>query len=134
MSAIILVYQIQVSKIYCYESICGECDVCDDGFCVWDECEGAGFGMRAGRSLDGADYLSLRYAHWSNGSVNFSLGGFFERSRRNQLRYSCYGTDLLAQYCPLEAGDPLPLFFSWRLGVRATWQMVHEPWLYKALL
>ncbi len=89
-------------------------------------------GIRLGHTLTPSDHVSLKYEHWTNGSVNFSLAGFFERSKRNALNYSCYGADLLAEYSPLGAGDPLPLL-SWRAGLGATWQLVSEPWLYKGL-
>jgi len=89
-------------------------------------------GVRVGHSLVPADYLSLRYEHWTNGQVNFALAGFFERSRKNLLNYTSYGADLLAEYSPLVAGDPLP-FFSWRAGIGLTGQVEWEPWLYKDL-
>lgn len=89
-------------------------------------------GVRAGRSLSPADYLSLRYEHWTNGAINLSLGGFFERSRERLLTYSCYGADLLAEYAANRNGDALPLF-GLRFGLGSSWQVVDEPWLYKGL-
>lgn len=87
-------------------------------------------GVRLGHSLVPADHLSLKYSHWTNGAVNFSLAGFFERSRKYALDYSYYGADLLAEYVPLRAGDPLPLF-SWRAGAGLTAGRATEPWLLK---
>lgn len=89
-------------------------------------------GLRLGHTLTPSDHVSLKYEHWTNGVLNFSLAGFFERSRKNALLYSCYGADLLAEYSPLVAGDPLPLL-SWRAGLGVTWQLVSEPWVYKGL-
>lgn len=87
-------------------------------------------GLRAGHSLTPADHLSLRYEHWTNSTVNFALGCFFERNKSRGLNYSCYGLDLLAEYASSRATDSQPLF-GWRGGLGATWQLESEPWLYK---
>jgi hypothetical protein len=87
-------------------------------------------GVRLAHSLVPADHLSLKYAHWTNGTVNLCLAAFFERSHKYGLKYSYYGADLLAEYVPLRAGDPLPLF-SWRVGAGVTAGRVSEPWLLK---
>ncbi len=88
-------------------------------------------GLRAGHSLTPADYLSLRYEHWTNGTVNPAAAIFYERSHANGLNYSCYGMDLLGEYASKRdaATDPL---ISWRSGLGATVQNESEPWLYKS--
>jgi hypothetical protein len=89
-------------------------------------------GIGAGHSLYPADHIALRYEHWTNGNMNLALSGFMERSRRNLLRYGCYGLDMLAEYANSAAADPLPVF-ALRFGMGATLQFVSEPWLYKGL-
>ncbi len=88
--------------------------------------------LRYAGVLTPADHLSLRYEHGTNGAINLSLGGFYERSRDYFLNYSCYGSDLLAEYSANRNADALPLF-GLRFGLGATWQVVSEPWLYKGL-
>lgn len=87
--------------------------------------------LRGGYSLSSASHLSLRYEHWTNSSINLSLGGFLERSRERLLDYSCYGADLLGEYAR-DRGEGLPIF-GLRFGLGAIWQVVNEPWLYKDL-
>lgn len=88
--------------------------------------------LQLGHCLTPADHVSLRYEHWTNGAINFAIGGFYERSRNQMLNYSCFGVDLLGEYVSNRDADPLP-WFGWRLGLGATWQNENEPWLYKGL-
>lgn len=90
------------------------------------------FGVRLGHSLTPADYLSLRYEHWTNRAINFTLAGFAERSKSHSLNYACYGADLLAEYASSRSSDALPLW-GWRAGLGATWQIENDPWVYKGL-
>ncbi|SDX02283.1 hypothetical protein SAMN05444410_10860 [Hydrobacter penzbergensis] len=90
------------------------------------------FGIRLGHSLTPADYLSLRYEHWTNGTINFTLAGFAERSKNHSLNYANYGADLQAEYASSRNSDALPLW-GWRAGLGATWQIENDPWVYKDL-
>ncbi|MES2329974.1 MAG: conjugal transfer protein TraO [Bacteroidota bacterium] len=87
-------------------------------------------GLRLGHSLTPADHLSLRYEHWTNGSVNPTAAFFYERSRANCLNYSCYGIDVLGEYVANRASLSDNLF-GWRAGIGATILNENEPWLYK---
>jgi hypothetical protein len=93
---------------------------------------GQSFGIRLGHSLTPADHLSLRYEHWTNSTINFTLAGFAERSRNHSLNYACYGADLLTEYASSRNTDAL-LLWGWRAGLGATWQIEHDPWVYKDL-
>lgn len=86
--------------------------------------------IRYGRVLTPADHLSLRYEHWTNGAINLSLGGFMERSRRNNLNLSSYGGEILGEYASNREGYEAGVF-GWRLGAGASWQVDNEPWIYK---
>lgn len=90
------------------------------------------FGLRVGRNLTPADYFSLRYEHWTNGVLNFSLAGFAQRSRSHAMNYSCYGMDLLTEYASSRNRDALPVF-GWRAGLGAAFQVEKDPWVNKAL-
>lgn len=86
--------------------------------------------FRMGESLPATSHVSLRYEHWTNGAINFSLGGFFERSRERQLNYTSYGADLLAEYASNREGFTAGAF-GLRYGFGATAGIENEPWLYK---
>ena len=86
--------------------------------------------IRAGKSFTPADFLSLRYEHWSNSRLHLCLGGYMERSFRSGLNYSAYGVDLLlncyATNASYEDGR-----FGFKTGVGTLWQIEYEPWLYR---
>jgi hypothetical protein len=86
--------------------------------------------LRWGQTLPSTNHVSLRYEHWTNGTINFSLGGFFERSRERQLNYSCYGADLLAEFASSREGFTAGAF-GLRYGFGATALIENEPWIYK---
>lgn len=86
--------------------------------------------FRFGRTFTPSDHLSLRYEHWTNGAINLSLGGFMERSRKNNLNLSAYGIDLLAEYATNREGYEAGAF-GLRYGLGASWQLENEPWIYK---
>jgi hypothetical protein len=86
--------------------------------------------LQLGRSIAPADHISLRYEHWTNNSINFSLGGFFERSRERQLNYSAYGIDLLAEYASNREGFTQGTF-GLRYGLGTTVLIENEPWILK---
>lgn len=86
--------------------------------------------VQAGQSLLPASHLSLRYEHWTNGTFNLSLGGFYEQSRKNKLHYSCYGLDLLGEYASNREGYSAGPF-GLRYGLGATSQIENDPWIYK---
>lgn len=86
--------------------------------------------LLAGKSFSPADYLSLRYTHYSNSPFKLSLGAFMEKGNKHRLSYSSYGADLLL-HC-----DHLTGRYPERRGgltgaVGLNWQFEHEPWLYK---
>ncbi|MES2331159.1 MAG: hypothetical protein V4539_16260 [Bacteroidota bacterium] len=87
-------------------------------------------GLRLGHSLTPSDHLSLRYEHWTNSAINFSLAGFYERSKANTLNYSCYGIDLLGEYVA-NRSSLTDYLFGWRAGFGATVQNENEPWSLK---
>lgn len=86
--------------------------------------------IRYARVLTPADHLSLRYEHWTNGAINLALGGFMERSRKNNLDLSAYGAELQAEYASSRQGYEESVF-GYRLGIGGVWQIEHEPWIYK---
>jgi hypothetical protein len=88
--------------------------------------------LQLGHSLWPAEHIGLRYEHWTNGPINFSVGGFYQRSHDKRLDYSNYGVDLLAEWLANRGAEALPLI-NIRLGFGATWQTENEPWLYKDL-
>ncbi len=85
--------------------------------------------LRGGQSIFPANYVSLRYNHYTNSEVNISGGVFTESSRKNRLHYNVYGADLLGQYASSCDGDDSK--FSYRAGLGATCQLESEPWVYK---
>lgn len=84
----------------------------------------------AGKSFSPADYLSLRYTHYSNSPFKLSLGAFTERGNQHRLNYTSYGADLLLVCNQLNGQYP-----DKRGGLVGAigigWQVDREPWLYK---
>lgn len=87
-------------------------------------------GLRAGLSLTPADYLSLRYEHWTNGAINLAGTVFYERSHESGLNYLCYGIDVLGEYAA-NGQDVSEHLFGWRAGLGASIQRETEPWSLK---
>ncbi|MES2006378.1 MAG: hypothetical protein V4450_17805 [Bacteroidota bacterium] len=96
----------------------------------WHSANSQAVAIRAGHSLVPDDYLALRYAHWTNGAINVSFGGFAERSRKNNLDFSAYGADLIAEYASNREGYQAGAF-GLRSGIGASWQAENEPWVYR---
>lgn len=86
--------------------------------------------LRMGHSFIPASHLSLRYEHWTNSAINLSLGGFMERSRKNNLNYSVYGAELLAEFASNREGLSAGAF-GWRAGLGGVWQIENDPFVYK---
>ncbi len=84
--------------------------------------------LRGGRTLTPSDYVSLGYEQPTNTSLNYSLRGFLESSRKNNLHYSAYGLELLAVTQVTRENA-----FSFRGGLGLTGQIEQEPWIYKTL-
>ncbi len=86
--------------------------------------------IRAGKSFTPADYLSLRYEHWSSSKLHLCLGGYMERSFKSDLNYTSYGVDLImncyTSHQRFEDGR-----FGFKSGVGVHWQIENEPWLYR---
>ena len=91
-----------------------------------------GIGLRLGHSLVPATQFAVRYEHWTNSNINFSLSPFFEKAKFNGLNYSCLGADLLAEFTPARQMEGTSLI-NWRTGFGLSWQVENEPWLYKGL-
>lgn len=86
--------------------------------------------LAAGKSFSPADFLSLRYTHYSNSPFRLSIGAFMESGTKHRLSYSSYGTDLLLHYDPLSGSYPERSGgLSGAIGLN--WQVDQEPWLYK---
>lgn len=86
--------------------------------------------IRAGRSLIPGDYVALRYQHYTNGAINFSLSAFAERSKKSGLDYTAYGADLMAECASNREGYEAGVF-GLRGGIGACWQVESEPWVYR---
>lgn len=86
--------------------------------------------LRAGKTFTPADYLSIRYDHWSNHPIQFSLGSFIERSHHHNLQYAAFGFDLLMS-CRTNPDGYRSGAFGYKGSVGLNWQVEHEPWLYK---
>lgn len=86
--------------------------------------------ISGGKRVAAADYLSLRYTHFSNQPFKASLSGFMERSHKNYLQFSAFGIDFLYLSDPLQNPYPKKLF-SLGGGIGACWLTEREPWLYK---
>lgn len=86
--------------------------------------------LRFGKNLTPSDHVSLRYEHWTNGALNLSLGGFFERSRKNNLNLSVLGAEALAEWAGNREGYAADAF-GLRAGAGLSWQVENEPWIYK---
>lgn len=87
-------------------------------------------GIHAGHSGLPAEYISLRYTHYSNLPINAAIGIFHEASHSGGLHYTGYGIDLLAEYASSQ-GDYEKNVFGFRLGIGASWQTENEPWIYQ---
>jgi hypothetical protein len=87
-------------------------------------------GIHAGRSVLPADYVSLRYTHYSNCPINAAVSVFTERSHSHGLNYSAYGFDLLGEFA---TNQNEPSVLAFRVGMGGSFQMENEPWLYKDL-
>ncbi len=86
--------------------------------------------IRAGKSFTPADFLSLRYEHWSNSRLHLCLGGYMERSNRSGLNYSSYGADFLMHcYATNQSYEEGRFGFKSAIGIH--WQSEQEPWLYR---
>ena len=86
--------------------------------------------LRAGKTFTPADYLSIRYDHWSNHPIHFSLGSFMERSHQHNLQYRAWGVDLLMS-CRNNPDGYRSGTFGYKGSVGLNWQVEREPWLYK---
>lgn len=88
--------------------------------------------LRAAHNFMPARHFSLRYEHWTNGTLNLAVGGFMERSFVHGLNYSSFGIDALLEsnFNPegYEAGK-----FGLKSAVGLNWLAVQEPWVYKDL-
>ncbi len=84
--------------------------------------------LRGGLSLLPGVYAAPRYEHYTNSSVNIAGGVFLENSKRNNLSYSSFGVDLLAQYKPDGEDNPL---FTYKAAIGGTLELDQEPWVYK---
>ncbi len=86
--------------------------------------------LLAGKSFSPADFLSLRYTHYSNSPLKISLGGFYEKGTKYRLAYGSFGADVLL-HC-----DHLSDVYPDRRGglsgaIGLNWQVDQESWLYK---
>lgn len=83
-----------------------------------------------GKSFSPANFLSLRYTHYSNSPFKISLGADLEKGTKHRLIYGSFGTDLSINYDPTLSSYP-----DRRGGLAGAvgfcWQVEHEPWLYK---
>lgn len=86
--------------------------------------------IKAGRTLFPADYVCLRYAHYSNSAVNICGSVFLEKTKTYGLAYTAMGADLLAQY-DMGLGENSDHRFECKLGLGGSFQVEQEPWVYK---
>lgn len=84
--------------------------------------------INAGQSLFPGTYANIRYEHYTNSDINVAGGLFLESSNKHNLRYRCYGMDLLAQYASSRDNENT---FVFKGSVGATLQIENEPWVYK---
>lgn len=86
--------------------------------------------LNYGCSLFPADYISLRYTHYTNSEVNLAANLFLENTQKYGLHYSAYGTDILAQYV-LGRGEETSSIFSFTGSLGLTGHVESEPWAYQ---
>jgi hypothetical protein len=86
--------------------------------------------LLAGKSFSPADYLSLRYTHYSNRPMKLSLSGFYERGTKYKLGYGSYGADLLL-HCDQLTGTYPERRDGLTGAIGVNWQVENESWLYK---
>lgn len=84
----------------------------------------------AGKSFSPADFLSLRYTHYSNSPFKLSLSAFLEKGTKHHLSYRSYGADLLL-HCDQLVGTFLEKRGGLTGAIGLNWQVDQEPWLYK---
>jgi len=84
--------------------------------------------VSAGQTLFPGLYGGLRYAHPTNSELNIAGGLFLESSNQHNLRYRCFGLDLLAQYSSDRENENV---FSFKTSLGTSLQIENEPWVYK---
>lgn len=91
---------------------------------------GQNIALQVGRNFLPADYVALRYEHWSNSPLHLCVSGYMERSQKKGLNYAAYGADLLLN-CYASNQSYEDGRFGLKSGLGINWQIEHEPWLYR---
>ena len=84
--------------------------------------------LRAGQTLFPGMYAAFRYEHPSNSEINLAGGLYLESANKYNLRYRCYGAEILAQYTSDHDNENL---FSFKASLGGIIQIENEPWVYK---
>jgi hypothetical protein len=84
--------------------------------------------IRAGQTLFPGIYTGVRYEHPTNSEVNVAGELFLESANKYNLRYRCYGAEILALYSSDHNNENI---FAFKTGLGACVQIENEPWVYK---
>lgn len=91
-------------------------------------CSAQTFQLRGGQSLFPGLYAALRYEHPSNSEINLAGGVYLETANKYNLRFRCYGAEIMAQFSSDRENENL---FSFKTALGANVQVENEPWVYK---
>ena len=86
--------------------------------------------LRLAHTLTPGNYIGLRYERFRNIDINYSAKVFYEQSTINNLNYSSYGLDIMAEYYSL-LGQRTNHKWEWKGGLGITGLIANEPWILK---
>ena len=86
--------------------------------------------IRLAHTFTPGNYIGIRYERFKNININYSAKVFYEQSTVNNLNYSSYDLDIMAEYYAL-VGQRTNHKWELKGGLGLTGLVASEPWILK---